>query len=163
MGVTNDDSGATTRRAMLAGAGAAGVAITLAACGTDSGTGTTTGNGAGGAPAASSPPAGAPAGGDGGGMAAAAIKTADIPISGGKVFEEQRVVVTQPTAGVFEAFSAVCTHQGCLVKKISNNVIHCPCHGSSFSAKDGSVKTGPATTGLTKKTVKVSGDTITIT
>ena len=160
MGVTNEDSGATTRRAMLAGAGAAGVAATLAACGTDSGTGTGTGGGAAATSAAAKPSSGSAAGG---GDPASAIKTADIPVSGGAVYKDQKIVVTQPTAGKYEAFDATCPHQGCLVNKVANNVVMCPCHGSKFSAKDGSVTHGPATKGLTKKTVTVSGDSITVT
>jgi len=163
MGVTNEDAGATTRRVVLTGAGAAGAAIALAACGTG---GNGAGNGAGGVPAgtpASSAAAGGAGGGAGGDMAGAAIKTADIPVNGGMVYKDQDLVVTQPVAGKFEAFSATCPHAGCMVNKISNNVIHCPCHGSSFNAKDGSVKTGPATRGLTKKAVKVANGTITVT
>lgn len=133
MDVTNEGTG-TTRRAVLAGAGAAGVVVTLGACESDKP---------------------APAGGGG-------IKKADIPVGGGKVFEDQKVVVTQPTAGQFKAFTAVCTHQGCTVSNVSDNVIHCPCHGSAFSAVDGSVKNGPAPTPLAAKTVSVSGDTLTV-
>jgi nitrite reductase/ring-hydroxylating ferredoxin subunit len=44
--------------------------------------------------------------------------TADVPEGGGTVFKEQKVVVTQPKEGEFKAFSAVCTHQGCLVSKV---------------------------------------------
>ena len=164
MGVTNADSGATTRRAMLAGAGAAGVAATLAACGTDPGTGSSNGTGGGPAATSAAAPAGAAssAAGNAAGNAANAIKTAEIPVNGGRIFADQKVVVTQPTAGKFEAFDTTCPHQGCAVNKVAENVIMCPCHGSKFSAKDGSVTHGPATKGLTKKTVNVSGDSITI-
>jgi Rieske Fe-S protein len=157
MDVTNEDSGATTRRAMLAGAGAAGVAATLAACGTDSGTG----SGSGMAPTSAAPAGGAPAS-SAAGNAANAIKTAEIPVNGGRIYQDQNVVVTQPTAGKFEAFSATCPHAGCTVNKVADNVISCPCHGSKFSAKDGSVTHGPATKGLTKKAVTLAGDSITI-
>ena len=47
-------------------------------------------------------------------------------------------MVTQPTAGDFKAFSAVCTHQGCVVAKIVGKDIDCTCHGSQFSINDGS-------------------------
>src|SRR5690348_18325720 len=43
------------------------------------------------------------------------VKTSDIPEGGGKIFAGQKVVVTQPTAGTYKAFSAVCPHQGCTV------------------------------------------------
>lgn len=94
--------------------------------------------------------------------AADAIKAADIPVGGGKVFDALKVVVTQPTKGEFKAFSATCTHQGCLVGSVADNVITCPCHGSQFDAATGAVKQGPASQPLPAKTVTVSGDGITV-
>src|SRR3954467_14832763 len=38
--------------------------------------------------------------------------TSDIPVGGGKVFTDQKVVVTQPKKDEFKAFSAICTHEG---------------------------------------------------
>ncbi|MFI1396440.1 Rieske (2Fe-2S) protein [Streptomyces sp. NPDC020681] len=87
-------------------------------------------------------------------------KTADIPVGGGKVFAEQKIVVTQPTAGQFKAFSAVCTHQGCTVNAVADGTINCPCHGSKFSVEDAAVEAGPAQTPLPQKQITVSGDTI---
>src|SRR4051794_14697051 len=55
--------------------------------------------------------------------ASQAIKAADIPVGGGKVFDRLKVVVTQPTAGDFKAFTAICTHQGCTVQDVANGVI----------------------------------------
>jgi Rieske Fe-S protein len=163
MGVTNDDTGTATRRAMLAGAGAAGVAVTLAACGTDSGNGGSTPIGGapattGAAPATNqaAPPTSAAPPADSG------IKTSDIPVKGGKIFQDTNTVVTQPAKGTFKAFSATCTHQGCTVGSVADNVIHCPCHKSAFNATDGSVKNGPAAKPLPAKKVTVNGDTITV-
>ncbi|WP_256863132.1 Rieske (2Fe-2S) protein [Microbispora sp. GKU 823] len=85
-----------------------------------------------------------------------------MPQGGGKVFKDKDVVVTQPAAGEFKAFSATCTHQGCPVSSVSNNEIVCPCHGSKFSAKDGSVTNGPAAKPLAEKKITVSGDSITL-
>jgi Rieske Fe-S protein len=147
MGVTNDDPAPTSRRAMLAGAGAAGVAVTLAAC-------SSSGGGSSATPTTADP---APTTGGAGG-----IKTADIPVNGGKIFKDTDTVVTQPSAGQYKAFSATCTHAGCTVGSVSNNVITCPCHGSAYNATDGSVKNGPATKALTAKTATVSGDSITV-
>ncbi|OLT09507.1 hypothetical protein BJF78_30580 [Pseudonocardia sp. CNS-139] len=59
-------------------------------------------------PAPVNPPAapgGAPA------AAAPVATTADVPVGGGLVLAEQDLVITQPTAGEFKAFSATCTHQ----------------------------------------------------
>lgn len=89
--------------------------------------------------------------------------TSAVPVGGGTVFSNHQVVVTQPQAGQFKAFSAVCTHAGCLVDSVSGGQIHCPCHGSAFSAKDGSVVTGPATSPLPAESISVAGGTIRLT
>jgi Rieske Fe-S protein len=86
--------------------------------------------------------------------------TADIPVGSGKVFTDADVVISQPTAGKFVAFSATCTHQGCTVNTITGNTVSCPCHGSSFRLADGSVVKGPAANPLPKKDIKVSGGQI---
>lgn len=88
--------------------------------------------------------------------------TGEIPVGGGKVFAEQKVVVTQPAAGEFKAFSAVCTHQGCTVRDVTGGVIKCPCHQSTFAVADGAVQGGPATQPLPEKPIKVEGDQISL-
>ena len=85
-----------------------------------------------------------------------------MPVGGGVVLADHKVVVTQPTAGTYKAFNAVCPHQGCVVASVAANVITCPCHGSTFSASDGSVMGGPAPTGLASVPVTVSGSTLTV-
>ena len=86
--------------------------------------------------------------------------TSSIPVGGGTVFADKNVVVTQPSAGEFKAFSATCTHMGCKVKEVTNGVIACPCHGSKFAIADGSVTSGPAKKPLPAKSVSVDGDSI---
>ncbi|WP_320776584.1 Rieske (2Fe-2S) protein [Streptomyces sp. CRN 30] len=88
--------------------------------------------------------------------------TGDIPVGGGKVLKDEKVVVTQPEKGDFKAFSAVCTHQGCVVKDVSGSTINCACHGSKFAIADGSVKAGPATEPLPSKKITVDGNSITL-
>ena len=90
-------------------------------------------------------------------------KTSEIPVGGGKIFNADKVVVTQPTKGDFKAFSAVCTHQGCIVADIKGEDIDCTCHGSKFSIKDGSVVNGPATKPLEKLTATVKSGEISVT
>ena len=68
-----------------------------------------------------------------------------------------QLVITQPKAGTFKAFSAICTHQGCTVSTVENGTINCPCHGSQFAIADGSVVNGPAPKPLPAKNIKVSG------
>ncbi|MFI2609967.1 Rieske (2Fe-2S) protein [Kitasatospora sp. NPDC018619] len=86
-----------------------------------------------------------------------------VPEGGGKVYREQKIVVTQPAAGQYKAFNARCTHAGCLVDQVKNAQIQCPCHGSRFSAADGSVQDGPASAPLPAYTVTVEGGNLKVT
>jgi Rieske Fe-S protein len=136
------------RRTVIMNAGLAAAALAgLSSC-TTYGTGPAT---------EPSPPASA-AGGSGQGLTA---KTGDIPVGSGKIFPDAQTVITQPKKAQFKAFSAVCTHQGCLVDAVTNT-INCPCHGSKYSITDGSVVNPPATQPLPPKTIKVSGDNLSV-
>src|SRR5262249_34446691 len=84
----------------------------------------------------------------------------DIPVGGGLVLPNQKVVVTQPSAGTFKAFSATCTHQGCTVNEGAEGTLDCPCHGSKFAIADGSVVNGPARRPLPARNVVVSGNDV---
>ncbi|WP_037670312.1 Rieske (2Fe-2S) protein [Streptomyces griseus] len=87
-------------------------------------------------------------------------RTTDIPVGGGKIFTDEKVVVTQPTKGDFKAFSAICTHQGCTVGTVADGTIDCPCHGSRFRIQNGAVANGPATRPLPPKQITVDGESI---
>ncbi|MEV6484504.1 Rieske (2Fe-2S) protein [Streptomyces sp. NPDC051576] len=87
-------------------------------------------------------------------------KTSEIPVGGGKIFKDQKIVVTQPTKDEFKAFSAICTHQGCTVGTVANGTIDCPCHGSKYRVADGSVESGPAPKPLPTEQIKVEGNSI---
>ncbi|MBE8476602.1 Rieske (2Fe-2S) protein [Streptomyces justiciae] len=87
-------------------------------------------------------------------------RTSDIPVGGGKIFKDEKVVVTQPEKGEFKAFTNICTHQQCPVASVSDGTINCNCHGSKFSIKDGSVAHPPATQPLAEKKIAVEGDSI---
>jgi Rieske Fe-S protein len=86
--------------------------------------------------------------------------TSDIPVGGGTVFADRDIVVTQPAAGEFRAFSATCTHQGCAVDEVADGTINCPCHGSKFAVADGSVVDGPAKSPLPERGIAVTGEDI---
>jgi Rieske Fe-S protein len=168
--VTQEPQHATraTRRGLLAGVGLVGLAGAVSACSSggssSSSAGTNAGaTGAGAAPsAASSAPSSASGNSASGGNGAsgALATTSEIPVGGGMIFTSEKVVVTQPTAGDYKAFSAVCTHMGCIVSTISNGTIDCPCHGSQYSITNGSVVAGPAPKPLPTETIKVSGTSI---
>jgi Rieske Fe-S protein len=140
------------RRTVIRTVGVVGVGVigtaALAACG-------------GGGDASST--AGSAAGDAAGTGANNVIKVADIPVGGGKVFDTTKIVVTQPKAGEFKAFSAICTHKGCTVAKVENGTIDCPCHGSKYDMATGAVTAGPAPAPLPPKTATESGGSITVT
>jgi Rieske Fe-S protein len=129
-----------SRRIVFQGLGALGTAVALAGCGSDDG---------GDAEDQPSTP-------DAGSELAA---TADVPVGGGLILQDQKIVITQPTEGDFKAFTAVCTHQGCLVAEVQET-INCDCHDSSYSLEDGSVQGGPAPRPLAAVEITVEGDQI---
>lgn len=143
--MTTDDT-AVGRRQVLAGAGIALGATTIAAC---SGYGKKDA-----APAATSAGSSAPAGDKAAGVLA---KTSAVPVGSGLIVDD--VVLTQPTAGVFKGLSTVCTHAGCAVSSVADGKITCPCHGSTY-ALDGTVLKGPATKPLATVPVTVQGQDI---
>jgi Rieske Fe-S protein len=151
----------SSRRTVLAGACAA-CAATLAGCARYG-----TSNGLAGSPAGA-PAYGPPSTGTGsaglgsaGGSASSVLATtAEIPVGGGKVLTAQKIVITQPQAGSFHAFTAICTHQGCIVNAVSGGTINCPCHGSRYSITNGSVVNGPAPLPLAAVSIKVEGTSI---
>ena len=130
-----------SRRGLLTGAAALGVGVV--------GVGTLAGCGDGGTP-------------DGGPAATApvTVPTQDVPVGGAVLVGG--AVVSQPAAGRFEAFSAVCTHENCLISRVAGDTVECTCHGSQFSAFDGAVVRGPATRALNPRTVTVEGDNLTV-
>jgi nitrite reductase/ring-hydroxylating ferredoxin subunit len=89
--------------------------------------------------------------------AKALAKTSDVPVGSGVIVGE--IVVTQPSAGMFKGFSAKCTHKGCMVDKVADGTIDCPCHGSKFNL-DGTVAKGPAQEPLESENISVQGDSI---
>lgn len=136
---------AVSRRTLAGLATVAGVGVPLlAACGSDDSDNATD------------------AGSDSGSGSGFPVATSDIEVGGGSIFADEEVVITQPAEGEFKAFSAACTHQGCLVSSVSDGTIDCSCHGSKFSIEDGSVVQGPATTALAEAKITVSGDEISL-
>ncbi|TFD74764.1 ubiquinol-cytochrome c reductase iron-sulfur subunit [Cryobacterium fucosi] len=138
-------AGVSRRAALLLGG--AGAAVALVGC--------STGTAATGQPGAAKT--------DTGGSTTVA-KLADIPV-GGSVeasLNGKPILVSRPSAGKVVAFSAVCTHQGCVVKPVGKE-FDCPCHGSKFDAMTGEVLGGPAPSPLVAVPVSVTGDSVTAT
>jgi Rieske Fe-S protein len=134
-----------SRRRTLTGAAAVGVGVPLlAACGADSDAGS---DATGSAPTTAAGQKLGPA--------------SEVPVGGGTIYADQKIVVTQPAEGEFKGFSSICTHQNCPVTSVKDGTINCTCHGSRFSIEDGSVTNGPATSPLAAIDVTVEGDEIT--
>jgi Rieske Fe-S protein len=159
----SDTRGLNRRQILLTGGVVAAAAAVTAACGSSSSS-TASSSPAASTPAASTPAASSPAAASSSAPAASGVQvaTTDVPVGGGKLLEKEQIVVTQPTAGTFKAFTAVCTHQGCTVAGVANGSITCACHNSTFSAADGSVTGGPANGPLAAIPVTVSGTTINV-
>jgi Rieske Fe-S protein len=159
----------TDRRGVLRVAGVAGIVVgagALAACSSPPVPSAPAGSSSGSTSATSSSSAAATSSGTSSGEtsggAGGGTPTSEIPVGGGTIFADSKTVVTQPTAGTFKAFDAVCPHQGCIVGSVEGGQIICPCHQSHFDASTGDRVSGPAPTGLTAKTITVSGDTFTV-
>jgi Rieske Fe-S protein len=89
-------------------------------------------------------------------MARAITPAAAVPVGGGAIFAEHGVVVTQPVAGTFVAFSSICPHQRCVVRAVVAGTINCFCHGSRFRITDGAVVGGPAQEPLPRRDIVVA-------
>lgn len=133
-----------SRRTLIGVLGGGAAATVLAGCGVEN----------------DSEPTASPAPSGGGAVGTALVATADVPVGSGIILKDQEVVVTQPEQGTFAAFTAVCTHLGCLVGEVDGDQIKCLCHGSVFSAADGSVVQGPAQDPLAAVQVKVKADQV---
>ncbi|MEU8759051.1 Rieske (2Fe-2S) protein [Streptomyces sp. NPDC048659] len=134
-------SGQSTRRTVLKGAALAGAAgLGVSACSTDSKLGHAQ------TPTPTAPVSlGAPD---------------EVPVGGAKLYREQRVLVHCPAKGQYKAFSAQCTHAGCVLDKIEDNEGNCPCHGSRFDVTTGKALQGPATVPLPEVPVRVENGTL---
>jgi cytochrome b6-f complex iron-sulfur subunit len=87
---------------------------------------------------------------------------AELQAVGGMVVpaEDQPIVLTYSERASVKAFSAVCTHLGCVVEWESAGFIQCPCHEGRFSAQTGAVISGPPPAPLSPRDVVVDGDDI---
>ncbi len=100
--------------------------------------------------------------GTGAGGRTLAGTTTDIPAGAGKVVAmgSSPVIVINTGSGV-KAYSAVCTHLGCIVDyDATTKAIVCPCHDGHFSPATGAVVSGPPPAPLKPIGVSVEKDQI---
>ena len=95
--------------------------------------------------------------------------SSEIPNGTVKVFQGGRttglvasIVLIRDSAGL-RALAAECPHAGYLVKDNGGGELICPAHNSLFSAKDGELLRGPATSGLSRYVVTETGGEIFLT
>ena len=145
-----------TSGAVIAGAGIA--AVTLAACGDNSGSA---------AASASAPAPEGSASAASAGSASSGAKIAmasDVPVGSIFAFEDPQggpAFLLQPAAGTFLAYSGICTHNGCTVGYDEAAAeFACPCHGARFEVATGEPVQGPAQQPLAKIAVVESGGTV---
>ena len=146
-----DSATCSNRRTVLAGAGAGVVAALTAGCsggspGSTSAAPSTSSDG--GASNGSALPSGRPL-----------AKLSDISVGSAVSAESpdgKPIVIAQPHAGEAMAFSAVCTHMGCIVAPAGKQ-LNCPCHGSVYDASTGQVLNGPAPRALPPYPVHIAG------
>ncbi|WP_350349716.1 Rieske (2Fe-2S) protein [Agromyces sp. G08B096] len=95
------------------------------------------------------------------GTAAGVAALADVPVGGSVSVEIDGApaLLAQPTAGEVAAFSAICTHQQCVLAAAGDR-FECPCHGSAYDAATGEVLQGPALDPLPAIPVHVEGDQV---
>ena len=141
-----------SRRIVFHGLTALGVAAVLAGCGGDDGDGTTT-------PTEKDTPTG---GRTSGGATTQTVlaETSEIPVGGGLILTDEKIVITQPTDGEFKAFSAVCKHQGFTVTSVEDEQIRCSHHGSVYDFESGDNIGGPAPAPLDPIAITVKGGKI---
>ncbi len=100
------------------------------------------------------------AGSSAGGARVLVGPTSDLPVGKGKVVNlaGKPALVINTSQGL-RAYSAVCTHLGCIVKwDEAKGYIQCPCHDGRFNPVTGAVITGPPPAPLPALTVTtVSG------
>jgi Rieske Fe-S protein len=82
----------------------------------------------------------------------ASLPVDEIPNPGAAVDYDLYVVLARDDRGLY-AYTAVCTHQRCIVV-VDNEGTRCPCHDSAFDA-DGVVTRGPATRALPNHPVRI--------
>lgn len=157
------------RRGFLTAAGTASLsALLLSACGGGGGDPLSPGGGG-----TSGGGGGTYGGGDTGGSALPAgisrsgnTLRVDVAVVSALQVTNGFVIVADPATVIvnlggnsFRAYTARCTHAGCLVSEVSGGRINCFCHGSAFDANGGQVLAGPATRPLNSFPVSYASDT----
>ncbi|MDR7354265.1 3-phenylpropionate/cinnamic acid dioxygenase ferredoxin subunit [Corynebacterium felinum] len=88
------------------------------------------------------------------------LSIADVPVGSAVIVDG--VILAQPVAGEYKAYSTVCPHQNSQISQVDGDIVRCPTHNSEFSIVDGAVISGPARDPMKPLNVAVSGETATV-
>lgn len=89
------------------------------------------------------------------------VGLSDVPI--GSAIIVDAVIIAQPTAGEYKAYSTVCPHANNPISVIEGTTAKCTKHNSVFSLVDGSVLSGPARKGMIPFETTIDSGTGTVT
>jgi len=84
------------------------------------------------------------------------IDANDVPV--GSAVIVGNFIITQPTSGVYHAYSATCPHQGAKISQVNGDTVTCTNHNSVFSITDGAPVSGPSRAGLKEAKLKTDGN-----
>lgn len=84
------------------------------------------------------------------------IDAKDVPV--GSAVIVGNFIITQPTSGVYHAYSATCPHQGAKISQVNGDTVTCTNHNSVFSITDGAPVSGPSRAGLKEAKLKTDGN-----
>lgn len=84
------------------------------------------------------------------------IDAKDVPV--GSAVIVGNFIITQPTSGVYHAYSATCPHQGAKISQVNGDTVTCTNHNSVFSITDGAPVSGPSRAGLMEAKLKTDGN-----
>ena len=84
------------------------------------------------------------------------IDANDVPVGSAIIVGD--FIITQPTSGVYHAYSATCPHQGAKISQVNGDTVTCTNHNSVFSITDGAPVSGPSRAGLKEAKLKTDGN-----
>ncbi|AKK07358.1 ferredoxin subunit of nitrite reductase and ring-hydroxylating dioxygenase [Corynebacterium mustelae] len=88
------------------------------------------------------------------------VTATDVPV--GSAVIDGDIIIAQPVAGEYKAYSSICPHQGYPITQVTGSAVRCTRHGSTFDIVDGSVIDGPSRDGLRPRKVTLEGETFNV-
>ena len=90
----------------------------------------------------------------------AEVAATEVPVGSAVIIDD--VIIAQPTAGTFVAYSTTCPHQNNPITEVEGDTVRCTNHDSVFNIADGSVVSGPSRDPLYPAKLEQSGGTLSV-